>query len=77
MELVGFEKTGLLAPGESETVTVTVEKESFKTYDAYGYQTYILEEGDYYLAMGSSAHDALNNILAAKGNEFAVKASKK
>lgn len=71
VELVGFEKTGLLAPGESETVTVTVEKESFKTYDAYGYQTYILEEGDYYLAMGSSAHDALNNILAAKGKGMA------
>ena len=71
VELVGFAKTGMLAPsgqdGSSETVTITVEKENFKTYDAYGYETYILEEGDYYLSAGTSVHDALNNILAAKG----------
>ena len=67
VELAGFAKTDALAPGESETVTVFVERESFKTYDAYGYGTYILEPGPYCLALGSSAHDALNNILAAKG----------
>ncbi|MGN0815032.1 MAG: glycoside hydrolase family 3 N-terminal domain-containing protein [Candidatus Coproplasma sp.] len=69
VELAGFAKTATLAPGSSETVTVTVEKQSFKTYDAYGYETYILEEGDYYLATGFNAHDALNNILALKGAE--------
>lgn len=67
VELVGFGKTKLLAKDESEIVKVSVEKESLKTYDSYGYETYILEAGDYYLAIGSSAHDALNNILAAKG----------
>ncbi len=67
VELVGFAKTKKLAPGESETLTVTVEKENFKTYDAYGQKTYILEKGKYYLAAGTNAHDALNNILAAKG----------
>ncbi len=70
-ELVGFAKTGTLAPkgeeGNSETVKITVEKENFRTYDAYGYKTYILEEGDYYLSAGTSAHDAINNILALKG----------
>lgn len=67
VELVGYDKTEMLDPGEPETVTITVEKENFKTYDSYGYETYILEEGDYYLATGTSSHDALNNILAAKG----------
>ena len=67
VELAGFAKTKLLEAGEPQTITVTVEKENFKTYDSYGYETYILEEGDYYLATGTSAHDALNNILAAKG----------
>ena len=33
---------------------------------SYGAGTYILEKGDYYLAVGDNAHDALNNILAAK-----------
>lgn len=67
LELVGFVKTDELKAGESGTYTVTVDRENFKTYDAYGYETYILEEGDYYLATGTDAHDALNNILAAKG----------
>ena len=71
VELAGFEKTQVLEPGESETVTVTVDKENFKTYDANGYETYILEEGEYYLAVGTSAHDALNNILALKGKTTA------
>lgn len=71
VELVGFAKTKILAPrgeeGDSQTVTISVEKENFKTYDSYGYETYILEAGDYYLATGTSSHDALNNILASKG----------
>ncbi len=68
IELVGFAKTGELKVGaDGETVTVTVDKESFRTYDSYGAKTYILEKGDYYLSVGTSAHDALNNVLAAKG----------
>lgn len=30
-------------------------------------QTYIVDNGTYYFALGDSAHDALNNILAKKG----------
>lgn len=67
VELVGFEKTKLLESGESQTLTVTVSEYEFKSYDSYGAGTYILEKGDYYLAAGKDAHDALNNILAAKG----------
>lgn len=37
------------------------------SYDTYGAGTYILSAGDYYLSIGSDAHDALNNVLAAKG----------
>lgn len=66
VELVGFEKTKLLAKGESETVTVTFDKELLAAYDAYGYKTYIMDAGDYYLTVGNGAHDALNNILEAK-----------
>lgn len=67
VELVGFGKTGLLEPGGSETVTVSVSKEVMKAYDSAGAGTYILDAGDYYFAAGENAHAALNNILAAKG----------
>lgn len=67
VELVGFAKTSKLSPGSSETVTITVNKEQLAVYDAYGAGTYVLDAGTYYLAAGTNAHDALNNILAAKG----------
>ena len=67
VELVGYAKTESIAPKASQKLTVTVPEYEFKSYDAYGAKTYILEKGDYYLAAGSDAHDALNNILAAKG----------
>lgn len=67
VELVGYEKTETLESGASEVVEVVVPKELMKSYDTYGYGTYIVEAGNYYLAAGENAHDALNNILAAKG----------
>ena len=68
--LAGFGKTGLLEPGASETVTVTVDPYLLASYDMTannGEGGYILSEGDYYLAIGDDVHDALNNVLAAQG----------
>lgn len=67
VELAGYAKTGKLKSGESETVTIEIPKEMLKTYDAKGYGTYIVDAGDYYFTVGKNAHDAVNNILAAKG----------
>ena len=67
VQLAGFAKTGELAPGASETVTVEVQKYFLASYDSKGAKGYILSAGDYYLAVGDDAHDAVNNILAAKG----------
>lgn len=65
--LCGFAKTGILAPGASETVTVYVDKRDLASFDAYGAGTYILDDGDYYLTVATDAHNAVNNTLAAKG----------
>lgn len=67
VQLVGFEKTDLLDPGAAQTVTVSIDREVMKAYDANNAGTYIVDAGDYYFAAGRDAHDALNNILAAKG----------
>lgn len=71
VELVGFAKTDVLKPGESQVVEIQVDKESLKSYDYTNAKTYILDAGDYYFAVGHDAHDALNNILAAKGKTVA------
>ena len=65
--LVGFDKTQELAPGASEQIQVEVSKEHMKAYDAKTSKTFIVDAGEYYLAAGRDAHDALNNILAAQG----------
>ncbi|MCD8154218.1 MAG: glycoside hydrolase family 3 C-terminal domain-containing protein [Clostridiales bacterium] len=67
VELCGFAKTAELAPGESETVSVEVDKEELRAYDYMNAKTYIVDEGTYYFTVGSDCHVALNNILAAKG----------
>ena len=66
-ELCGFAKTDILAPGTSETVNITVDKSELRTYDANNAKTYIVDAGDYYFTAATDAHNAVNNILAAKG----------
>lgn len=67
VSLVGFGKTQILAPGQTETLEILVDKREIASYDAYGAGTYILDEGDYYLTVATDAHNAVNNTLAAKG----------
>ena len=50
-----------------EDVTITVKKSELRTYDANNAKTYILDAGDYYFTAATDSHNAVNNILAAKG----------
>ena len=67
VELVGYGKTRILQPGESETVTVTIPEYYLTSYDTYGTGVYILEDGTYFLTAAENSHAAINNILSAKG----------
>ena len=67
VQLIGFGKTKVLAAGESETVTIVVDERDMAAYDAFGAGTYILDAGTYYLTAATDSHNAVNNVLAAKG----------
>ena len=67
VQLVGFTKTEEIPAGETVNFEVTVKDYFLASYDYTAAKGYILSAGDYYLAVGDNAHDALNNILAAKG----------
>ena len=71
VQLVGFGKTTILAPGASEVLTIQIDERDLAAYDAYGAGTYILDEGTYYLTAATDAHNAANNILAAHGKTTA------
>ena len=61
--LVGFAKTKLLQPGESETVTVSFDPYSTASYDyrdanSNGFNGYELEAGEYTLYVSRNAHES-------------------
>ena len=72
VQLIGFGKTDILEPGASQTVLVEVAKRDLAAFDTYGAGTYIMDAGSYYLTAATDAHNAANNILAAKGYTIAT-----
>ena len=50
---------------------MNVDMSLLASYDSQNAKTFIVDPGDYYFAIGSDAHDALNNILAAQGKTTA------
>lgn len=75
IQLIGFGKTGELARGEDETVTIVVDDYLFTVYDENAINgadaskkgCYVFDKGDYYFAVGADSHDALNNVLCSRG----------
>lgn len=67
VQLVGFDKTGLLDAGAEQTLTITVSKRDLASYDSNNAKTYILDAGNYLFTVGTDAHDAANNFLASLG----------
>lgn len=75
IQLVDFAKTDVLEPGQSQTVTIEFDPAYIASYSEdtvkeNGTQgAWVIEEGDYYFAVGNGSHAALNNILAFQGVE--------
>ncbi|WP_404332241.1 glycoside hydrolase family 3 C-terminal domain-containing protein [Mesobacillus maritimus] len=58
--LVAFDKTKTLEPGESQTLTVTFNVEEMASYDSKGAKAYVLEAGDYRISINSNSHTILD-----------------
>lgn len=57
--LVAFDKTAMLEPGQSETVTITFNAEDMASFDTYGTGSYVLEKGDYGISIRSDSHTVI------------------
>lgn len=63
-KLVAFKKTRLLAPGESQIVSMNFNTYQLTSYDDLGAvkkSAYVLEAGDYYFHVGTSVRDTVRN----------------
>lgn len=58
--LIAFEKTDLLEPGESQTVTITFHEEDMASYDTSGDGAYVLETGNYGISIRSDSHNVMD-----------------
>ncbi|TCD53874.1 beta-glucosidase [Alloscardovia theropitheci] len=67
IELIDFEKTDILQPGESQTIEMKVDLSVLASYDAKTAKTFIMDPGRYYFSLGDNVHEALNNVLSAQG----------
>lgn len=64
VNLIDFEKTEMLDPGASQTVSFTLEKEDMASFDSGCVKTaaggYILESGEYTISIRSDSHTVLD-----------------
>lgn len=58
--LVAYEKTGLLEPGESQTLSVSFEDDDLASYDYEDARAYVLEAGDYAISINSDSHNVID-----------------
>lgn len=65
VNLAGFDKTEVLDPGQSETVTITFTAEDMASYDYQGIKAenggYVLEAGDYEIRLQSDSHNVIDS----------------
>ena len=59
--LVAFDKTDVLEPGASQTLTISFKAEDMASYDTYGEAAYVLEAGDYIISINSDSHSVLDS----------------
>lgn len=63
--LVAFEKTGLLAPGQSETIRLSFALDDLASYDYIVSKSWVLEAGNYVVSIMENSHEKARNSVDA------------
>lgn len=63
VNLIAFDKTDLLEPGESQTLTLTFMEEDMASYDYQDAEGYVLEDGTYEISLRSNSHNAIDTKI--------------
>ncbi|KAA8816596.1 beta-glucosidase [Bifidobacterium callitrichos] len=65
VNLVAFEKTKELAPGESETVGIEFDDDDMASYDEHDAKSWVLEQGDYVISLQSDSHKVIDSATVS------------
>lgn len=63
VNLIAFDKTDLIEPGQSQTMTLTFNMEEMASYDTYNREAYVLEEGEYEISLRSDSHTMIDSEI--------------
>lgn len=69
--LVSFAKTKLLAPGESQTISISFSDDEMASYDYRGARAYVLEAGDYAISIRSDSHSIIDEHIVSVSETIA------
>lgn len=75
--LVAFQKTKELKPGESQTVELSFDEGDMASYDAKGAKSYVLEKGDYKVSLQTDSHTVIDSRTLTIANTVAYNSKDK
>ncbi len=71
--LAGYQKTDILAPGESEVVTVKFDKNDMASYDMHNLEAWVLEKGNYKIILGENVREHIDSFTYTVNNDVVIK----
>ena len=71
--LGGYEKSKLLAPNESEIVTVEFDINDMASYDRVNNEAWVLEKGDYRIILGENVREHIDTFTFILDEEIVIK----
>ena len=67
--LAGFAKTDVIEPGQSQTIDISINPYDFSSYDSQVKESFILEEGVYYIKLQKDANTLIDSFSVNVPNE--------
>ncbi|MDO4340790.1 MAG: glycoside hydrolase family 3 C-terminal domain-containing protein [Eubacteriales bacterium] len=59
--LIAYDKTDMLEPGDSQTLSISLRAENMASYDDEENGCYVLEEGEYVISINSDSHTVIDS----------------
>ena len=59
--LIAYDKTDMLEPGASQTLSISISAEDMASYDDEENGCYVLEEGEYVISINSDSHTVIDS----------------